>query len=194
MPSRVQYLSEAGFFAVLQVLFHSPFLERCKQIIAAALAEACSIIQEPLAAALAAAAQHDPEPAGHLQPGVWPSVLGTAAESAAAAAAAGVLERAGSLWTAGSLGQANGTWGQSSRAQSMHPSGAMNAEQGTTGECHAFPTKTNFNGCSAGGRGCVLHLSQTSKSAVATATHCRCQGLMSAAWPAVCASNSQLVT
>lgn len=134
-------LANASLCTVLQVLFHSPFLERCKQIIAAALAEACSSIQEPLAAALEAAAQHDPEPAGHLQPSVWPSVQGTAAEKAAAAAAADALERAGSLWTAGSLGQANGTWGLSSRAPSMRPSGALKEEQGPTGMCCAVSDK-----------------------------------------------------
>lgn len=123
---------------VSQVLFHTPFLEACKQIIAAALAEACSSIQGPLAAALQAAAEHDPEPAGHLQPGSWPSVHNTAADKAAAAAAADALERAGSLWTAGSLGQQGGpssSWGLSvSRALSMHPSGPLkDQEQGPAG-------------------------------------------------------------
>lgn len=124
---------------VSQVLFHTPFLEACKQIIAAALAEACSSLQGPLATALQAAAEHDPEPAGHLQPGSWPSVHNTAADKAAAAAAADALERAGSLWTAGSLGQQGGgpssSWGLSvSRALSMHPSGPLkDQEQGPAG-------------------------------------------------------------
>lgn len=118
----------------MQVLFHTPFLERCKQIIAAALAEACGSIQPPLAAALEAAAQHEPEPAGHLQPGSWPSVHSTAADKAAAAAAAEALERAGSLWTAGSVGQGNSSWGLNSRALSMHPSGALKEDQSAAGE------------------------------------------------------------
>lgn len=59
----------------LQVLFHQPFLERCKQLIQAGLEAAASCINEPLAAALAAAAQHEPEAAGRLRPGSWPLTL-----------------------------------------------------------------------------------------------------------------------
>eukprot|EP00775_Hariotina_reticulata_P013485 gene13485-13610_t len=58
-----------------QVLFHDPFLQRCKQLIQAAVSRACSSLKEPLAAALEAAAQHEPEAAGQLRPGQWPLVL-----------------------------------------------------------------------------------------------------------------------
>lgn len=116
-----------------QVLFHQPFLERCKQLIAASLSEACSSIQTPLTAALEAAAAHDYEAAGHLQPGSWPSVAtGTAADAAAAAAAAGVLERAGSLWA--SAGALSPKYSGVVRAMALHPSGLLKDDQGTAGE------------------------------------------------------------
>jgi hypothetical protein len=119
-----------------QVLFHAPFLERCKQIIAAALADACSSIEGPLSRALEASAQRDPEAAGHLQPGPWPSVHSTAADKAAAAAAAAALERAGSLWAGASMSHANSSWSLGGRALSMHPSGPLKEElAGTAGEC-----------------------------------------------------------
>lgn len=116
-----------------QVLFHQPFLERCKQLIAASLSEACSSIHTPLSAALEAAAAHDLEAAGHLQPGSWPSVAtGTAADAAAAPAAAGVLERAGSLWA--SAGALSPKYSGVVRAMSLHPSGTLKDDQGTAGE------------------------------------------------------------
>jgi hypothetical protein len=122
-----------GPVAVAQVLFHEPFLERCKQLIAASLSMACSSIQTPLAAALEAAAAHDPEAAGHLQPGSWPSVAtGTAADAAAAAAAVGVLERAGSLWA--SAGALSPKYSGVIRAMSLHPSGPLRDDLGTAGE------------------------------------------------------------
>jgi len=110
------------------VLLHAPFLERCKQIIAAALAEACSSVQGPLSSALEAAAQHDPQPAGQLQPGSWPSVDTAAADAASAAAAAGALERAGSLWAAGGPQTSlvsSGSWGLGDRRPSLHASGQL---------------------------------------------------------------------
>lgn len=57
------------------MLFHQPFLERCKDIIREALSDACASINQPLKAALQAAAQHEPEAAGQLLPGKWPSVV-----------------------------------------------------------------------------------------------------------------------
>lgn len=120
----------------MQVLLHAPFLERCKQIIAAALAGACNSIQAPLAEALEAAAQREPEPAGHLQPGAWPSVHSPAADKAAAAAAVAALERAASLWAAGSTSLVNSSWGLGgSRALSLQPSGPLKEElAGSAGE------------------------------------------------------------
>lgn len=114
-----------------QVLFHTPFLERCKQIIAAALAEACSSIQEPLAAAMEAAGQHEPEPAGQLQPGVWPSVQSavTAADGSAVAGMVGSLERSGSLWGA----QGPSLRHTNSRTLSLNPNSQVKDDQGAAG-------------------------------------------------------------
>jgi hypothetical protein len=59
-----------------QVLFHAAFLERAKAIITDCLQDAAGAIYDPLRLALKAAATHTPEPAGQLQPGNWPSILG----------------------------------------------------------------------------------------------------------------------
>jgi hypothetical protein len=70
-------LASANTF--LQVLFHTPFLERAKAITEDCLQDAAGAIHEPLRAALKQAAAHAPEPAGQLQPGSWPSIIGHSA-------------------------------------------------------------------------------------------------------------------
>ena len=117
----------------MQVLFHGPFLARCKELIAAAIAEACSSLHGPLQSALDAAAQHEPEAAGQLQPGSWPCVLSS---GRGAGTEAGALERAGSLWTSGSLRNANSVsgLGLSGRLLSGHASGLLREDQGAAGE------------------------------------------------------------
>lgn len=84
---------------LVQVLLHKPFLERCKEVIAAALAEACSSLQEPLSAALAAASQHEPEPAGQMPPDTWPAFSTAAAD--VRASVGGGMDRSGSAWSVG---------------------------------------------------------------------------------------------
>ncbi|KAF6261077.1 hypothetical protein COO60DRAFT_1459350 [Scenedesmus sp. NREL 46B-D3] len=63
------------------VLFHAAFLERAKAIIQDGLQDAAGAIHEPLRLALSQAAAHAAEPAGQLQPGSWPSILGHSAVS-----------------------------------------------------------------------------------------------------------------
>jgi hypothetical protein len=103
-------------------MFHAPFLERCQQLIAAALSAACSSIGPPLAAALEAAAAHDPEAAGQLQPGAWPSMCSAPEGQTAPAAGAAGIDRSASH-TSSSI----------RRALSLHPSGAAAQDAGTAG-------------------------------------------------------------
>eukprot|EP00878_Enallax_costatus_P036573 GHUV01041083.1.p1 GENE.GHUV01041083.1~~GHUV01041083.1.p1 ORF type:complete len:464 (+),score=174.98 GHUV01041083.1:880-2271(+) len=100
-----------------QGLFHQPFLARCKQITSEALDCACGSIEQPLAAALRQAAQHDPEPAGQLTPGIWPSF-----SSHSAVANGVVLDRSYSL---GGERTSSGAWSTAPAALAYSQSGML---------------------------------------------------------------------
>jgi hypothetical protein len=105
----------------LQVLFHTTFLERAKAILTGCLQDAAGAIHEPLRLALQAAASHPAEPAGQLQPGSWPSILG---HSAVAANPEGVVQL-DRTYTALGGRSSSMAWGSGPQSLAYSRSGAL---------------------------------------------------------------------